>query len=98
MEPALCSDVVKGYNPPASSGTMGLTYKGFPRSHNRKPAAASDNEIINISLTQQTKRDEMEFIRASTFQTQKSQHVPRRRDQSNGNKSDLGSRDNSVML
>jgi hypothetical protein len=86
---------MKGYNLPGSSGAMGLTYGGFPRSHNRKPAAASDNELINISLTQQADRDEMEFIHTSKFRTQNSQKVAQRTDASNAVMSDFGTRDSS---
>lgn len=89
-----CSDVMKGHNPAASSGAMGLTYGGFPLSHTRKPAAATDNDLINISLTQQANRDEMAFIHTSKFQTQKSEENANRVDQSNAGLSDLGARDN----
>lgn len=73
---------------------MGLTYGGFPLSHTRKPAAASDNELINVSLARQADRDEMEFIHTSKFETQKSQKVAHRVDQSNAGMTDLGARDN----
>jgi hypothetical protein len=85
---------MKGHNPAASSGAMGLTYRGFPLSHTREPAAASDNELINISLTQQADRDEMEFIHTSKFEAQKSQKVSHRADQSNAGVSDFGATDN----
>lgn len=89
-----CSDVMKGHNPAASSGAMGLTYGGFPLSHTRKPAAATDNDLINISLTQQANRDEMEFIHTSKFQTQRSEEEGNRVDQSNAGVSALVVRDN----
>jgi hypothetical protein len=61
---------MKGHNPPASSGAMGISLF-----HTRKPAAATDNELINISLTEQADRDEMEFVHTSKFQTQQSEEV-----------------------
>lgn len=66
---------------------------GVPRSHNREPAARNDNELINVSLTQQTGRDEMQFVHTPKFQTQKSQKVTHRKNQGKAGMSDLCSKD-----